>query len=492
MKLQYTAPARPYNRGIESQNTEVLQMKPTRKTAALPVRDMTAGSPLRLILAFAIPLFIGNIFQQLYTMADTMVVGRSLGDTAIAAVGATSSLYSLLLDLAIGMNSGFGIVVTRFFGAQDLPRLKRSIAGMIVLNLLITAGLTALSLAFLRPLLGYMNTPADILPQAHRYLAILCGGMLATVSYNMFSAILRAMGNSRSPLYFLILSSLLNMGLDLLFVLVLGQGVAGAAAATVIAQTVSALLCGRYVFRHYRPWLPGREDFRQIRPLLADLLSTGFAMALMLCVVDLGSTIFQRANNLLGPSFITAHTAARRIMGILMQPLGTIATANSTFAGQNWGAGKQDRVQKAFKQVLCLELIWSAFSIGATWLFGQGLVRFTTGTTTASVVENAVLFLRWHIAFFPFLAVLLCLRTTMQAIGRKAAPVLSSCIELAMKALAAWQLVPRLGFLGACVTEPITWVLMAVFLAAAYLVKSPRSLASGQAEPCQGPAQLSR
>lgn len=446
-------------------------MEPVKKSSASPMRDMTTGSPLRLILAFAIPLFIGNIFQQIYTMADTMVVGHSLGDTAIAAVGATSSLYSLLLDLAIGMNSGYGIVVTRFFGAQDQTRLKRSIAGMVVLNLLVTAGLTALSLLFLRPLLGYMNTPEAILPQAHLYIAILCGGMLSTVCYNMFSAILRAMGNSRSPLYFLIISSLLNMALDLLFVMVLKQGVAGAAVATVIAQTCSALLCGRYVFRHYRAFMPGREDFRQIRPLLADLLSTGFAMALMLCVVDLGSMIFQRANNLLGQSFITAHTASRRIMGILMQPLATIATANSTFAGQNWGAGKKDRVRHTLKQVICLELLWSAFSVGVIWLCGPALVRLTTGTSTAAIVQNAVLFLRWHIAFFPFLAVLLCLRTTMQATGQKAAPVLSSCIELAMKTLAAWFLVPRLGFLGACVTEPVTWVLMMVFLAAAYCIQ---------------------
>ena len=236
----------------------------TAEKPAMRVRDMTEGDSIRLILAFAVPLFIGNIFQQFYTMVDTMVVGHSLGDSAIAAVGATSSLYNLLVNLAIGMNSGYGIVVTRHFGAHDQEGLRRSIAGMMVLNMAVTAAVTGLSLLFLRPLLGYMNTPEAIFSQALTYIAILCGGMLSTVCYNMFSAILRALGNSRSPLYFLIVSCFVNIGLDLALVMGCRLGLAGAAAATVIAQSVSALLCGLYTFRCYREYLPRREHFRQI------------------------------------------------------------------------------------------------------------------------------------------------------------------------------------------------------------------------------------
>lgn len=447
----------------------------TKQAPAMRVRDMTEGDPIRLILAFAVPLFIGNIFQQIYTMVDTIVVGHSLGDSAIAAVGATSSLYALLVDFAIGMNSGYGIVVTQSFGSQDQTAMRRSVAGMVVLNTAVTSLVTALSLLFLPALLRYMNTPEAIFSQAYTYIAILCAGMLTTIGYNMCSAILRSVGNSRSPLYFLIISCGVNITLDIVLVVGFQLGVAGAAIATVAAQGISAILCGLYIIRNYREILPGREDFRQIGPILPSLLSSGFAMALMYCVVDLGSTIFQRANNLLGDAYITAHTASHRIMAIMMQPLATIATANSTFAGQNWGAKRAERIKDTLKKVIGLELLWVVFACGVVWLFGGALVRLTTGTTSAATVDNAVLSLRLHLSCFPALAVLLCLRTTMQAMGRKTAPVVSSCIELAMKVLAAWQLIPRRGFLGTCVTEPVTWVLMMAFLVCAYLTKREKS-----------------
>lgn len=442
------------------------------RVSAKGMRDMTVGDPMGLILSFTVPLLIGNIFQQVYTMVDTMVVGYSLGDTAIAAVGATSALYALLLDFAIGMNSGCGIVVTRNFGAGEQENLRRSIAGMVLLNVAVTAVLTVLSLLFLPWLLRYMNTPEAIFSQTYTYIAILCRGMLATICYNMFSAILRAVGNSRSPLYFLIISSFVNIALDLVMVMGLRLGVAGAAVATIIAQGVSALLCGWYIYRNYGEILPDREDFRQMAPVLPDMLSTGLAMALMYCVVDLGSAIFQRANNLLGEAYITAHTASRRILSIMMQPLSTIATANSTFVGQNWGAQKTKRIQSTLKKVMGLGLLWSVFAWGVVWFFGGALVRFTTGTFSTETVQNAVFSLRCHLSFFPALAVMLCLRTTMQAMGQKAAPIISSCIELAMKMFSARWLIPRLGFVGTCVTEPVTWVLMMIFLIGAYLVKN--------------------
>lgn len=445
--------------------------KTGKQPPAMRVRDMTQGDPIRLILAFAAPLLVGNIFQQIYTMVDTMVVGHSLGDSAVAAVGAASSLYTLLVDFVIGMNLGYGIVVTQSFGARDETALRRSVAGMAVLNVTVTSLVTALSLSFLPALLRYMNTPESIFSQVHTYIAILCAGMLTTVCYNMGAAILRAVGNSRSPLYFLMISCGINIALDVILVIGFRLGVAGAAVATVAAQGVSAILCGLYIVRNYRAILPRREDFRQIRPLLSDLLSTGFAMALTFCVVDLGSTIFQRANNLLGEAYITAYTAARRIMMIMMQPMDSIDAANATFVGQNWGAKQTGRIKAALKKVIGLDLLWSVFACGVAWLFGRALVRFATGITTAATVENAALSLRIHLSFFPALAVLFCLRTTMQAMGRKTVPVISSCIELAMKVLAARLLIPRLGFLGTCVTEPATWVLMMVFLATAFLTQ---------------------
>ena len=435
------------------------------------VRDMTQGSPIRLILSFAVPLFIGNIFQQFYSMVDTMVVGYHLGDTGIAAIGATASLYSLLINFANGLNNGYGIIVTQRFGAHDRKNMKQAIAGMMILDLCICLFLTAATLVFLRTLMNFLNTPASVFDMAYSYIRTICLGIVTTIGYNMFAAILRAMGNSRSPLYFLIASSLLNIALDILFVVGLDFGIGGAALATVLAQSVAAVGCGIYVFTHYRDYMPKKTDFHVPKSMLKDLFSTGFAMALMSSLVDFGSVIFQRANNLLGETIIAAHAASRKIMMIMLQPQVTIAVANSTFVGQNWGAGKYERIRSTLKKVLLIEVCWSLFAIAVIYLFGGQLVSVTTGTSDPEVVSNAVMSLRLHFSMFPFLGVLCCLRHTMQAMGQKTAPVLSSCIELAMKFFSASVLIPKLGFLGTCITEPVTWCLMVIFLAIVYLHK---------------------
>ena len=437
-------------------------------------RDMTSGSVLRTILAFALPLFIGNIFQQVYSIVDTMIAGHYIGDTAIAAIGATTSLYNLIVNGAVALNMGYGIVVTRCFGAHEDRQMKQSIAGMLMLNAAAALLLTTLSLAFLKTLLRFMNTPESIFAQTYTYIGIIFAGMTATLAYNMFAAILRAVGNSRSPLYFLMISCTLNIVLDILLVAVIPMGVTGTALATVIAQSVSAILCGVYVLRCYRGLLPAREDFHIPAARLFDLLSTGAAMALMLCVVDLGSVVFQRANNLLGETIIAAWTATRRVMSLFMQVFSSIASANSTFVGQNFGAHRLDRIREAIRKVVCVMLCWALFAIAVIYLLGSPLVRFTTGTQNADIVANAVMSLRIHFAFFPALAVLLCLRMAMQAMGQKVVPVLSSCIELGMKLLSAAFVIPRLGFLGTSITEPVTWVLMMLFLLAAYLRRQNR------------------
>lgn len=436
---------------------------------AARIQDMTEGNPLRLILMFAIPLFIGNIFQQVYSMVDTMVVGYHLGDSAIAAIGATSSLYSLVINFAGGLNNGYGIIVTQRFGAHNRREMKQAIAGMMLLDGIVVLMLTALSLTLLRPLMGFMNTPEGIFEQAYSYICVIYGGMIATMGYNMFAAILRAMGNSRSPLYFLILSSLLNVVLDVLFVVGFDMGIGGAAAATVLAQTVSALSCGVYVFRNYREYLPEKEDFRVHGGMIRTLFSMGISMALMSSLVDLGSVIFQRTNNTLGETVIAAHAAARKILMIMLQPQATIAVANSTFVGQNWGAKKARRIQSTLRQVFALEVLWSVFAWALVYLLGENLIRFTTGTSDAAILKNAVLSLRIHFAAFPALGILFCIRNALQAMGQKLVPVLSSCIELGMKILSAFVFIPRLGFLGTCITEPITWCLMVLFLLGFYL-----------------------
>ncbi|MBQ9195699.1 MAG: MATE family efflux transporter [Clostridia bacterium] len=434
--------------------------------------DMTQGSAIKMILLFAVPLFIGNVFQQVYSMVDTMVAGYCLGDQAIAAIGATSSLYGLVIDLAWGLNSGFALVVTQAFGAHDQGKLRKAIGGMMILDGAITAFLTLLSLALLSPLMRLMNTPESIFPQARSYMAVIFAGMPATICYNMFAGILRAFGNSKTPLYFLIFSSLLNIALDLIFVAVFGMGVGGAALATIVSQAMSGILTGVYVYRSYREMLPRREDFRLEDKLTKELLSTGSAMAFMYSVVALGSVIFQGAANTLGEGIIAAHTAARRIINILMQPLSTIMNASGTFVAQNWGAKKKRRIKETLRKVMGVEIAWGLFACLIVYLFGRSIIQFTTGTQNADILDNAVLSLRIHFPFFPVLGVLLAMRVSMQSMGQKIAPVVSSVIELFMKALAALWAIPAFGFVGVCVTEPVTWVLMTVFLIIVYFIKT--------------------
>lgn len=434
------------------------------KSTSPSVRDMTQGDPLKLILMFSIPLFIGNVFQQLYAMVDTMVVGHFLGDAAIAAIGATASLYSLLLNFCNGLNNGYGIIVSQKFGARNAQQMKQCIAGMVLLDMGITLLITVLSLVFLRPLMVFLNTPAEIFQQAYLYMFLICAGLVATMGYNMFATILHSVGNSRTPLYFLMFSSLLNVALDLLLVAAIPMGVAGAAIATVAAQAVSACACGSYIFRNYREILPERADFRVSPEILKQLLSTGSAMAMMNSLVDCGSVIFSRATNLLGQTAITAYTAGRRIMRIGISFLGNLAHSGSVYVGQNWGAGRYDRIRKGLKMILLLEALWSFLITAVVYLFGGGLVRLTTGTEDPEVIRLAVLSLRIHFAATLPLGILFALRHCLQSMGKKTAPLISSIIELFVKILAAGLLIPKLGYLGTCLTEPISWCLMAGYL----------------------------
>ena len=435
--------------------------------------DMTQGNPVRHILIFAIPLFIGNIFQQVYNIVDTMVAGYNLGDSAIAAIGATSSLYGLLVNFAWGLNSGFGIVVARKFGAKDEEGLKSSIAAMIALNTIITVLISAAALVSLKVLMRGLNVPETIFKEAYDYLAIIVAGMIATILYNMCAGILRAVGNSRTPLYFLIFSSILNLSMDVLFIIVIGWGVQGAAAATVIAQSVSALLAGGYIMKYYKDILPEKKHFRFEKVFLKEMLGSGFSMAFMLCVVSLGSVLYQRAINGLGDTLIVAHTAARKIIETLMMPLSSIATANSTFVSQNFGAKQYERIEKSIWKVLGMEILWGILSCVFVYLFGSLAIRFLTNTKDAEVIENAVLSVRIHFICYPALGILLALRTSLQAMGSKVVPVIASSLELIGKIVTGFVLIPVFGYLWVCLTEPIIWVVCMAFLIAVFVVKNP-------------------
>lgn len=460
---------------ISNNEKELRDMMNTAKKGNR-VTDMREGNPVRLITAFAVPLLIGNVFQQIYSVVDTMVAGYCLGDRAIAAIGSTHAVYSLILQLSWGLASGFVLVITRNFGAGDRGALRKTIASTFSLSAIITVVMTTLSLSVLRPFLRVMNTPDSILEDAHSYMVVIVAGLAATMLYNMFAGIMRAFGNSVTPLYALIFSSLLNVGLDLLFVAVFHMGVGGAALATVIAQGASGVICGWYVLKNYRAFMPRKEDFLPDWPLIREMLSTGGAMAFMYSIVSIGSLFYQGAVNGLGDTIITAHTASEKVIGILMGPMSCLMDATSTFVGQNWGAGKADRVREAFKKSMIMEIVLGLACCGLVYLLGEQFIRLLTGTTDTEVLRWAVLNMRIVLPFFPVLGVLFILRTSMQAMGQKIAPVISSTLELAMRFVGALWMVPAFGYYGVSWNTPLTWSVMTAFLFAAYLVQTRKRL----------------
>lgn len=433
--------------------------------------DMTKGSPMKAIVQFAVPLLIGTLFQQAYNIVDTMIAGYNLGDDAIAAIGATSALYSVLIYFANGMNNGFGVVMSQLFGAGDIPSLKKAVSATIILNTVTTAILTVTVLPFLQLLLHWMDTPQEIFAMAYQYIFVILAGMTATIAYNMCAGFMRAMGNSKTPLYFLIVSCAINIILDILFIMRLQLGIVGAALATVAAQIISAVFCAIYIVKKYRNYMPARTDWRLPGELVREMLATGFSMGLMSSVLAIGSIILQKGINHLGKDIITAHTASRRIFEFLMMPLQAIANACSTFVGQNFGAKQFKRIRHAMGRVLWLELVWSILSVAAAFSCGTLLIRMLTGTDNKEIILNAVYNLKICTIFFFPLGILFVLRGAMQAMGYKIAPVLSGSIELAGKVLSCIFVIPVMEYTGVVLTEPVIWAVCAAFLSLVYIFR---------------------
>ncbi|MBR6924712.1 MAG: MATE family efflux transporter, partial [Oscillospiraceae bacterium] len=330
--------------------------------------NMTEGSILKNLLIFAAPVLIGNIFQQLYNVADTAIIGNILGDNALAAVGASSPVYGLLISFSNGVANGFAVIIARYFGAQNERELKKSIALTYLLSAVMAVILTVTFVAALHPLMKVLKTPDDIIGKTENYLRIIMLFSAVTVTYNMLAAMMRAVGNSRAPLYFLIVSTIVNIGLDFLFVKGFGMGISGAAYATVISQMISVVLCFVYAWKKCRFLIFDRSELVFDKALLSDLISTGSAMGLMHGVVQIGSVILQSGVNSFGTATVTAHTAGRKIDEIFMLPLGTISMSAATFTSQNYGAGKMDRVKKGILCSIMISEVWSVIALTAALL----------------------------------------------------------------------------------------------------------------------------
>jgi len=426
--------------------------------------DLLNGGILKSLLIFAVPLFFSNIFQQLYNTADIVIVGHILGEASLAAVGACSVLFELFIGFAIGVGSGFGIVVARSHGAGDPDLLKRTVAGAVVSGGLLTVFISVVASIFLMPILSLLKTPDSIINGAYSYISILIGFAIVLFAYNFCAGLLRAIGNSVMPLLFLIVSSTLNITLDILFITQFSMGVRGAAAATVAAQGISAVLCIVYIIKKCPELIPRRRHFHFDAVLYKELLGQGFSMGFMLSIVTLGSVVLQRAINSLGYLVIAGHIAARKLNAFCMMPIPSIAVALSTFVSQNRGANRLDRIRKGVRYGNTISAVWGVFVSIILFFVSPLLMRLLSGSDEIIIIENGARYMRITSPFYLILGMLLNFRLSLQGIGQKIVPIISSIMELAGKIIFAFLLVPVLGYLGVILCEPIIWCFMFVQL----------------------------
>lgn len=433
------------------------------------MKDLTKGNIVRLLLAFSILLLIGNVFQQLYNVVDTKVVGELLGEDALAAIGAGSPIFDLIISSLNGMGNGFGIVVSKYYGAKDMKKMRQAVASSVVLCAIICVAVTVLAMFLIRPMLLLIHTPEDIMPQCIAYIRIIILFMTVTAAYNLCASILRALGDTIRPLIFLAIATVINIGLDLLFVGSLHFGVQGAAYATVIAQAVSFLCCMVYIIIKCPELHLKRSDFVFEKALLTDLIGQGAAMAFMLCFVSVGTLILQSAINKFGTKIIAAHTIARKLSGIGMMPFSTLGVAAATFTGQNYGANKLHRIREGIRDAILLSWIWSVVVIVAVYLAAPMLIHLISGATTQEIVDTAQWYLRFDTPFYFVLGIVIVVRNALQGLGHKAVPMIASGIELLGKLAVAWLLADRMGYFGIIISEPVVWILMALLLGIAFL-----------------------
>ena len=433
-------------------------------TAQSRVTDMTRGDPVRLLLNFSAPLFLSNLLQQFYNLADTALAGHILGDAALAEIGATAALYGLIMNFAFGMNNGLALTVSRLFGAGDEKGVRRATAWMLALAGATAAVLTVVFVGVRRPLLVLLQVPEASIDGALAYLTLILLGIPLTMAYNMEAALLRAIGNSLTPLYFLLFSTVLNIGLDIAFMGPLQLGVGGAAAATVVAQGISAVLCGWYIIRNYPALHFTRNAFANGKNFAANMFWAGLSMGLMSAIYNIGSVVLQSSINALGSTYIAAQVAARRFAELFFIPGSALGIAVATYSSQNLGAGRRSRIMKGVTTALGIYFVWWVFVMLFVFFLSDPAVRAITGTNDEVIISNAVLYLKISAPVIPPMAVLVIVRNMLQGIQHTIEPLLASGLELIGKVIFGVWIVPAVGYTAVCFCEPVTWVICFVFI----------------------------
>ena len=424
--------------------------------------NLTEGNPLKLILLFAIPVFLGRLFQMTYSLVDTKIVGSILGEQALAAVGSVSTLYNLLTGIFSGFTLGFSILIAQNFGAGEEQTLKKNVASSIVLGMATAVVIIFGVVLFLNPILKVMNVPDAQLVMAHDYILILVWGMFITLWYNLCADMLRAIGDSVTPLIFLILATVINIILDYAFIGALGLGVAGAGYATVLSQFLSAVLCLLRIKRSFPVLHIAKEHFLFEKERMGLLYKNGLAMALMSSLVNCGTVILQTGINRLGTNIIVAHTAARKVFEIFSLPVSVFGASMATYCGQNYGAGKYDRIRQGLKAVLGIGCVFSIIIFILSHTISPYLISFIASSDNEEVIYWGTKYLEYDMSFQVVCVFIVILRNSLQGIGDQRTPVFSSFIELAGKIVFTVVFVRFFGYWAVIWTEPVIWICMVI------------------------------
>ena len=430
--------------------------------------DMTTGSPAKHVLRFAVPLLLGNLFQQFYNMVDTVIIGQYLGTTALSSVGSTGSIIFMIIGLCLGICAGFGIPISQRFGARDFSEMRRYVANAAWTAIGLAIVITTTVLILCDNILQAMNTPADIYDGAYTYLSILFMGIPLTLLYNICASVVRAMGDSKTPLYFLIISSLLNIILDLIFVRPFG--IAGPAWATVISTGVSGFLCLFYMRKRFSilRFQPG--EGRLSFPHVGRLLLQGLPMGLQYSITAIGSVILQTAVNGLGSIYVGAMTAGQKISIFFCCPFDALGTAAATYGGQNIGAGRPDRINKGMAALITYGFIYAAIAAAVLFPFGGMLSRLFMDQPDAFIEENAHLFLKFNVSFYAFLALVNIIRFMIQGMGYSILAIVAGVFEMIARSIVGFVFVDLYGFPAACMANPSAWVAADLFLITAFIL----------------------
>ncbi len=430
--------------------------------------DMTAGKPMKILLDFTIPVFIGNVFQQFYNMVDAIIVGKFVGTKALAAVGSTGTIMFLILGFLTGLTAGFTVLTAQKFGAGKMDEMRQTVGNAALLSIVVSVIMTAVSMAGMHSLLKFMNTPADIFKDAYAYIMIICGGIFAQVLYNILASILRALGNSKTPLYFLILAALLNIVLDLVFIVVFHMGAAGAAWATVVSQGVSGLLCLLYIIKAVPELHLSRDDWKY-RPYLAkNQISVGIPMGLQYSITAIGAMMVQSALNILGAYAVAAFTAGQKVENIFSQAYVALGTAMATYNAQNVGAGNVQRVREGFRSANIIGVSYAIITGAILIFWGKYFAYLFISDNIDSVLPMVDTYVKC-VGFFTIpLHFVNVLRNGIQGMGYGLLPMMSGVAELVGRGVTAVVAAHKRSYVGACLASPAAWIVATILLITMY------------------------